>query len=78
MDIRTLTVVYLVLIGAAVYCLPPITALYRRHQQRVPIILVWLFFGATGIGWLVALIWASSHVPDEQRYKVRVLQRGRL
>ena len=38
--------------------LPFIVALLRKHPQKVPIFLLNLLLGWTGIGWVVALIWA--------------------
>jgi hypothetical protein len=42
------------------YCLPIIIGINRKHSNLTPIILVTLFLGWTGIGWLVALIWAFT------------------
>ncbi len=45
------------LIGILIYFLPTFIAAHRGH--RVPgIFLLNLFFGWTGIGWLVMLLWA--------------------
>jgi len=45
--------------GTIVYFLPTIIALAMRKKQRLAIILLNIFGGWTGIGWLVALIWAA-------------------
>ena len=41
-----------------IYCLPFLIATAREHKNRVAILLLNLFLGWTGLGWLVALIWA--------------------
>jgi hypothetical protein len=59
-------IVLLAIIGLAVYFLPSIIADRRRHHNRVPIILVNLFFGWTAIGWIAAFIWAfTSPAPNQ-------------
>ncbi len=45
--------------GTIVYFLPTIIAVATRKRQRLAIILLNIFGGWTGIGWLVALIWAA-------------------
>jgi Superinfection immunity protein len=40
------------------YFLPAIVAWWRGHSNTVPIFVATLFYGWTGIGWIVALIWA--------------------
>lgn len=41
------------------YFLPTINARRRDHGLKVPVFVVNLLFGLTGIGWLGALIWSS-------------------
>ena len=48
-------------IATYIYMLPAIFAASRKHPQFVPILLVNLFFGETLIGWVGALIWATTH-----------------
>lgn len=38
--------------------LPTFIAYRREHPNRVPILLVNLFFGWTLVGWVAALVWA--------------------
>lgn len=38
--------------------LPTFIAYRREHPNRIPILLVNLFFGWTLVGWVVALVWA--------------------
>jgi hypothetical protein len=48
------------------YFLPAIIAFARHHQNKVPIALVNLFFGWSGLGWIVALIWTfTSPAPSQ-------------
>jgi hypothetical protein len=51
-------VILLVLIG--VYLLPIWISIKRNHPQHVYIAIVNIFFGSTGIGWIIALLWALN------------------
>lgn len=42
------------------YWYPALLAFRRHHLNKGCIMLVNLFFGWTGLGWIVALIWAAS------------------
>jgi hypothetical protein len=42
-----------------IYFLPWLVAWARKHPHVVAIFFLNLFLGATGIGWVGALIWAS-------------------
>ena len=50
------------LIATLIYFLPALIAFARGHQSRVAILLVNFFFGWSGLGWIVALIWSLSAV----------------
>ncbi|MGA2029248.1 MAG: superinfection immunity protein, partial [Verrucomicrobiota bacterium] len=57
-----LTIVLLVfcgLLALVVYFLPTIIALWRKHHYKWVIFAINLFVGVTGVGYLVALIWAA-------------------
>ena len=43
------------------YFLPAIIGSNRKHNNALPIFLVNLFFGWTFLGWMIALIWASTN-----------------
>ncbi len=61
----------------AVYALPSMVALFRRHPKRWPIVAVNLiggFFG--GIGWVVAMVWCF--VDDRRGTDSRIEQLERL
>lgn len=49
-----------ILFCIAIYWYPTMAAFGNRHNDRFSILLVNLFFGWTGIGWIVAVIWAVS------------------
>ncbi len=46
------------ILSLALYFLPTIIAIARHHRNLLAIILINVFLGWTGVGWLVALIWA--------------------
>ena len=52
--------VLVVLLGVAVYFLPSLVAIERRKQNGAAIFLLNLFLGWTLLGWVVALIWATT------------------
>lgn len=43
---------------AAIYFVPTFIALGRDHHHKLPIFVVNLLGGITGIAWLAALVWA--------------------
>jgi hypothetical protein len=47
------------------YFLPMAIAIYRSHPKVGRIVLVNLLLGCTQIGWVVALIWATSAIKEE-------------
>ena len=55
----SITFIYL-LIAIGIYLLPSGIAGNRKHNNSTPITLANLFFGWTGIGWLICFIWAFS------------------
>jgi hypothetical protein len=56
-----------ILVGLTICLIPAVIAFRRGHPNRWVILVVCIVFGATGIGWLVALIWALQivHLPSE-------------
>jgi hypothetical protein len=64
LNILALTVALVVLSGLSIllYLLPAIVADERKHQHRVPILLLNLFLGWTLLGWVGALVWATMPV----------------
>ena len=49
-----------VLLALLVHFIPTFIAYRRAHPRKIPILLVNLFLGWTGIGWIAALVWALS------------------
>ncbi|MGH0035328.1 MAG: superinfection immunity protein [Myxococcota bacterium] len=47
--------------------LPIMIAFSRRHPNRVPILIVSIFLGWTLIGWVVALAWSLTAIPESAR-----------
>ena len=59
MDIRiTIVRITIILLGVALYFLPTIIAGLRKHTNLTAIILLNLLLGWSGLGWVIALIWA--------------------
>ena len=54
----TIGIIIGLLLVILVYGLPAFIAFYRRHEFRWIILAINIFFGPTGLGWLIALIWA--------------------
>jgi len=50
------------------YFLPTVVAFLRSHYNAVPVLIVNLFFGWTGIGWIVALAWCFTSAPSGQHH----------
>lgn len=48
----------MLLIIVVVHFIPTIIAFSRDHPSRWAIFIVNLFFGFTGLGWIIALIWS--------------------
>jgi hypothetical protein len=46
--------------GFLIYFLPTIVALVRHKRNTVSILLLNLFLGWTLVGWIIALVWAST------------------
>lgn len=43
-----------------VIAIPIFIAFYRKHPNRWLIFVITIIFGATGLGWLIALVWSLS------------------
>lgn len=57
----------LLLVLVAIYFLPTIVAMSRRHHQVGAIVVINLFLGWTLIGWVVALAWSVSSLRERIR-----------
>ncbi len=59
----------------ALYWLPTIVAVVRQAPSALGVAVVNFFFGWTGIGWVLALVWALAAGPSPQ---VIVIENGRV
>ena len=50
-----------------IYFLPSIVAFSRRHHNRMAIFVLNLFLGLSGLGWVIALIWAFTVVQNSNK-----------
>jgi len=48
------------LLGILIYFIPSFVAIYRKHNNRNPIIVLNFFLGWTFFGWVIALVWALT------------------
>ena len=46
------------------YWLPTLIAIVRSHHQIGPIVVINFLLGWTLIGWVAALAWSVSHIPE--------------
>ena len=51
-------IVLLFIVG--LYMLPTMIAFARGHHQRIAILLLNLFLGWSGLGWIAALVWSAT------------------
>lgn len=54
---ETIIDVICIIFGLWLYFLPSILAYRKKHKNRLPILLINIFLGATAVGWLAAFIW---------------------
>jgi hypothetical protein len=45
------------------YFLPSIVAWFRHHHQTIAILLLNIFLGWSGLGWIAALVWSATAIP---------------
>jgi len=67
MDGFTIALVIALLLAGIGYALPAFIALDKNHPQQYWIVFCNIFFGATGVGWLICLIWALSYKSLEKK-----------
>lgn len=58
--------ILILLVALAMYVLPTIVAMMRKHPQLAPIALVNIVLGWSFIGWIVALVWALTNPQPQQ------------
>jgi hypothetical protein len=44
----------------SIYFIPSIVAFSRKKANKTAILVLNLFFGCTGVGWVILLVWALS------------------
>lgn len=57
-------IVFLVLFLLVLFLLPSFIAFSREHRNRWIIFIINIVFGATILGWLIALVWAMNKIDD--------------
>lgn len=76
-----LVMIFVIIIGLFVYFLPSIIA--RNKRDALSIFLLNFFLGATGVGWVIALVWACKkdekptiiYVNNEQEKPIEAVQK---
>lgn len=58
----TVGILLMVIFGALAYLLPALVASSRNHHQKAAIWILNIFLGWTLLGWVGALVWASTSV----------------
>jgi hypothetical protein len=64
-----LVALLLFLLLVVVYWSPYLIAMHRKSAKTTAIALTLLFFGLTGVGWIIALVWALR-LPKRARHEV--------
>jgi Superinfection immunity protein len=49
------------LLLSVVYFIPSVIAFWRTHHSKVAILTLNILLGWSGIGWVVALVWAMAY-----------------
>jgi len=62
-----LLIIVLIIALIAIYFLPAMIGFSRDHRNRWIILLINVVFGATVLGWLIALIWAMNKIDDPMK-----------
>lgn len=57
----------LLFMGAFLYLVPALVAAYRSHPNLTAIGVLNVLLGWTFVGWVVALVWASTAVDNKRR-----------
>lgn len=60
LDAGRALMIAIALVGLAAYFLPACVAEIRKKRNKTAILVLNLFLGWTLIGWVVALVWAST------------------
>ena len=57
--------IIVLILSIALYFLPTIIALIRKKRNTVAILLLNFFLGWSLVGWVIALVWASTSDPSQ-------------
>jgi hypothetical protein len=68
-------IVLVVLTALAVYVLPSLIAIRRRHPDLWIIVVINVFLGGTIIGWIVALVLALRYQVHSQTFVPEIIRR---
>jgi hypothetical protein len=68
----SLGILVVIVVVFGFFGIPTIIAFARRHRSRWTILVINLAFGATVIGWVIALIWAMNKVDDPVKGGVKL------
>ena len=63
----TVRIIIGIFLMLTLFFIPTGVALIRRHNNFIPILLVNLLLGVTGLGWIIALIWSFTANVQETR-----------
>lgn len=63
--IMIVLVIGLALFLGAIYFMPTIIALNRKHHNRYAIFVLNLFLGLTFVGWVISLSWSLTKVESK-------------
>jgi len=52
--------VFLQILVILIYFIPSFVAVYRKHNNAIPIVVLNFFLGWTFFGWVISLVWALT------------------
>ena len=53
-------IIFFILLSTAMMLVPGIIAIMRKHHNALAIWMIAIFAGWTGVGWIIALVWACT------------------
>jgi hypothetical protein len=53
-------IIFFILLSTAMMLVPGIIATMRKHHNALAIWMIAIFAGWTGVGWIIALVWACT------------------
>lgn len=58
MEVTVVFFIFVLLLG--LYVLPSFIAFQREHKNRIPILVVNIFFGWSFVGWVACMAWSLT------------------